>query len=367
MKELIFSKKIAPRLARHLAFWGLYFGTNVLTHLPEISKWGQANHDDLTGAFTDAIVYLPLYMLAVYSAIYLVLPIYLKKRKLQVLFYYWFALLAISIPIGYLITEKNYMRQGFDSDALDIFSTALHICFANLIVFTIAAVSIKIMKDYWLRQREHEKLAIENIRNNLQMLKMQMHPRILFASLQRIYLEIEQQTREAPEMILKLSDLLSYLLYESDAEKVPLTKEVQMIENYLALKKMEYKHNVGIHFETTGRLEHHWITPGLLLPLLEIGIERANAIAQMSAVTIQLKSLGPMLIFTLKTDVPGKALAIDPAAQTTIRMVKERLRDAGFQRWKLDLLAGTANTTITMQLERAIGNVGNHQLKTINS
>ena len=49
------------------------------------------------------------------------------------------------------------MRQGFDSDALDIFSAALHICFANLIVYTIAAVSIGIMKDYWLRQRKKKK------------------------------------------------------------------------------------------------------------------------------------------------------------------------------------------------------------------
>ena len=50
-------------------------------------------------------------------------------------------------------------------------------------------------------------------------------------------------------MILK-SDLLSYLLYESDAEKVPLGKEVQMIENYLALKKLEYKRDLDIRVDT---------------------------------------------------------------------------------------------------------------------
>jgi Histidine kinase len=353
MKELIFSKKILPRLARHGAFWGLYFVASLLTHLPEISKWGHADHTTFVDAFLDAIIYLPLFILAVYSAIYLVLPGYLKTKKIRLLVYYWFALLAISIPVGYWITEKAYIRQGIDTDALDIFSTALHTCFANLICYTIAAVSIKIMKDYWLRQRENELLAIENIRNKLHLLKMQLHPRILFASLQRIYLEIENQTREAPEMILKLSDLLSYLLYESDAEKVPLHKEVQMIENYLALKKLEYKRDLGIGgVDTSGDLQQHWISPGLFLPLLEAGIERSNALGQMHTIAVQLKSIGPMIMFSLKTDVPGKALAKDPAVQTTIRMVKERLAGAGWQRWKLDLLANTTNTTIMMQLEK---------------
>jgi hypothetical protein len=403
MKRFFYSNKIAPRLARHLAFWIGYFLSVLLTHLPDIRNWTHTGHATFTRALKDAIAYLPPYLLAVYSAIYLVLPIYLKRRKLSLLVWYWLILLAITIPIGYLITEASYMQQGFDSDALDILGTAMHVCFGNLTTIMIAAVCIKIMKDYWLRQRENELLAIENIRNKLHLLKMQLHPRILFASLQRIYLEIERETRDAPEMILKLSDLLSYLLYESEAEKVPLSKEVQMIENYLALKKLEYKSNFNIRFETgssgnnigignsrgearnrgegnspgegnsrgegrnRGEAADHWISPGLFLPLLETGIERANAIAQMTTVAVQLKTIGPMIMFSLKTDVPGKALAKDPAIQTAIRMVKERLSSSGLQRWKLDLLTGASHTTIVMQLEKHKTGIPGHLLKTTNS
>jgi hypothetical protein len=385
MNPFFYSNKIAPRLARHLAFWTGYFLSTLLTYLPDIRNWTHTQRGTFTRAFEDAIAYLPLFLLAVYSAIYLILPIYLKKRKLSLLVWYWLVLLAITIPIGYLITEASFMQQGFDSDALDILATAMHVCFGNITSIAVAAVIIKIMKDYWLRQRENELLAIENIRNKLHMLKMQLHPRILFASLQRIYLEIEQGTREAPEMILKLSDLLSYLLYESEAEKVPLSKEVQMIENYLALKKLEYKRNFNIRFETgrsrnnigidnspgegnsRGEADDHWISPGLFLPLLEIGIERANAIAQMSTVAVQLKSIGPMIMFSLKTDVPGKVLAKDPAIQTAIRMVKERLSGSGLQRWKLDLLGDASNTTIVMQLEKHKTGITGHLIKTTNS
>ena len=364
MKSFIFSKKIRPRLARHLAFWISYFASTLLTHLPDIRNWAHTTRDTFTRAFDDAIIYLPLYLLAVYSAIYLLLPIYLKKRKLRLLVFYWFALLAVSIPISYLITEKSYMEQGFDSDALDIFSTALHICMGNLTVLTVAAITIKIMKDYWLRQRENELLAIENIRNKLHLLKVQMHPRILFASLQRIYLEIEHQSREAPEMILKLSELLSYLLYESESDQVPLSKEAQMIDNYLALKRLEYKRKVDIRFETSGELHNHWITPGLLLPLLETGIDRAAALGQMSAVVIELKSIGPKILFRLRNDGRGKDLAKDPAVQMTIRTVKERLRSDGFLGCKLDFVAGQTTVTIVMQLERARSNAGDQLTKT---
>ncbi len=138
---------------------------------------------------------------------------------------------------------------------------------------------------------------------------MQLHPRILFASLQRIHLEIEHGTREAPEMILKLSDLLSYLLYDSEAEKVPLIKEVQMIENYLALKKLENNHHPDIRFDASGDLHRHWISPGFFLPLLETVSKEATPSVEHPRwrSTFSLKGSAPMIMFSLKTNVPRES------------------------------------------------------------
>ena len=351
MKSFIFSNKIAPRLSRHLAFWGIYFAGTLLLALPNIGRSGTGYNEVFATALSDGLGYLPIHLLAVYSTIYLIMPIYLRKRKLSLLLWYALVLFSITIPAGYYVTEVNFISRGYDSDVLDFFAVALHNCMANLITITGGAVIIKIMKDYWLRQRESEVLAIENIRNKLHLLKMQMHPRLLFASLQRIYLALDTATSEAPEMILKLSDLLSYLLYESDSEQVPLSDEVQMIENYLALKKLEFKRHLDIRFEISGGLQHQMIVPGLFLPLLETGIERAGVPGQMSAVAIELKRIGPKIIFRLRNDIRGTELAKDPAVQMTIRTVKERLRSAGFHRSRLDFVAGPTSVTIVMQLE----------------
>jgi hypothetical protein len=353
MRSFVFSKHIVPRLARHLVFWALYFADNLLTNMLDAEKWCQIDSGQFTAAVVDALRFLPLFVLAVYSALYLILPLYLRKRKISLLVCYTFVLLAITITGGYYIIKVSYPQASNDPGrSLQIFSSALHICMANLICVAGAAVIIKIMKDYWLRQRENELLALENIQNKLRLLKMQMHPRILFASLQRIYLEIGNGSREGPEMILKLSDLLSYLLYESESEQVPLSKEVQMIENYLALKKLEYKQQIDLRLETGGELDLHWIMPGLFLPLLEIGIERSIGMDQLRAVTVRLRAFGSKIHFSLTNNTPGREVAKDPRVQMTLQTVKERLRSANFQKCKLDLQSGPDSLTIVMQLQR---------------
>jgi len=363
MKSFFYSNKIAPRLSRHLAFWGCYFLLNMQTGLPNFWRWGLITPYMLTTVFLETLRFLPVYLLAVYSALYLILPIYLRKRRLNLLFGYAFVLFSIAIPASYYVTEKNFMLRGFDSDALDIFAASLQNGLANLITFTGAAVILKIMKDYWLRQRENELLAVENIRNKLHLLKMQMHPRILFASLQRIYLAIDDATGEAPEMILKLSDLLSYLLYQSETELVLLGKEIQMIQNYLALKKLEYKQEIDIQFVTSSTLYSYWITPGLFLPLLEIGLERSAGIKQQTSVIIQLLAMGTKIHFSLTNDLPGETIAKDPAVQATLRAVREQLRNAGFQKTRLTLQSRADSMTIVMQLKGITSRVPDHLAK----
>jgi hypothetical protein len=347
MYPFIFSKKIAPRFARHLAFWTLYFGATLLTHLPSIQDWHLMPREMVRNAFSDVLSLMPVYLLAVYSTLYIILPIYLRKRRLSLLFWHALVLLVISVPAGYYIEEAEARSRGYDTDELDILATALHNCMANLFTVTGAAVIIRIMKDYWFRQRENELLAIENIRNKLNLLKMQMHPSILFAALRSIHDEIDGDARAALEMILKLSDLLSYLLYESESELVPLSKEVQMIENYLALKKLEYKQQIDLRLATDGQLHRHRIAPGLLLPLLEIGIGRGD-IEHLSAITIHLRAMGSKIHFSLVNHSPGTVIAKDPTVQTTLMTVRERLRHANFQKFNLDLASHADGLTIRL-------------------
>jgi sensor histidine kinase YesM len=363
MYSFVFSKKIAPRLARHLAFWGMYFVCTILTYLPPIGAWAQADRQLFAVALFDAVVYLPVYLLSVYSALYFMLPKYLGRPNNRFLAFYSLLSLAVSIPSGYFITKLIFITHGYGGNNLDVLSMALQRCMADLIAITGAAIIIKIRKDYFLQQRENEMLAIENIRNKLQLLKMQMHPRILFASLHRIHLELDAGTRQASEMILKLSDLLSYLLYESESDRVALSKEVKMIENYIALKKLENRDNIDIRFQTDGQPDDPSVTPGLLLPLLEIGIERPHDNPQKTRIAIELSTAGGTVHFSLSNNMPGKEIVKEPSVQRTLDAVRKRLQSSYHQKFKLEIYPAIDSLTIVLQVAKEKKGLQGHMLK----
>lgn len=336
-------------MARHFAFWGMYFVCVVLTYFPFYGNWSQAMHRLFGTALFDAVVYWPLYLISVYLTLYFFLPKYLRRSNNGFLALYGLVLLALSTLSGYFITKMIFKAHGYGGNWLDVLSMTLQHSQADFAAIICAAVIIKVLKDYFVQQQENEILAVKNIRNKLQLLKMQMHPRILFASLRRIHLELDARTRQAPQMILKLSDLLSYLLYESEANQVLLSTEVKMIETYIALKKLEYKDSIDIRFRINSQTGDPVITPGLFLPLLEIGIERPDNISQKNFVEIDLRSGSGMVYFTLINNMPAKELLRERSVQTAIHTVRKRLQSSYDEKSKLEVFPMTDGLKITLQ------------------
>jgi two-component system, LytTR family, sensor kinase len=355
MSPFIFSKQPAPRLARHLAFWGMYMVCSVSTFLPSLGAGVQIDINLFKEAFFNTCAYLPIYLLSTYFSLYYMLPRYLAHRKTGFLLWYIICSFAVTIPMGFFLTKWIFITDGYTGNNLDVLSMALQHSMADLITITGAALIIKILKDYYHEQKENELLVIENIHNKLQFQKMQLHPRLLFSSLQRIQLEIDADSHHAPEMILKLSDLLSYLLYESDTDRVLLSKEVSMINTYLVLKKLENKDHIEIRFQTNGPSDDLTIAPGLLLPLLEIGIEKGDYEQGKNQVTIALRTTGKDVYFSISNNMNGHEMLVEPFVQNTIRSVKDRLQSTYFQRFKLDILPAPESFTVILQVAKSFG------------
>jgi LytS/YehU family sensor histidine kinase len=115
----------------------------------------------------------------------------------------------------------------------------------------------------WL-QAEKEKVTAE-----LQLLKAQVHPHFLFNTLNNIYSFSLSQSPKTPGMILGLSSLLSYMLYECKADEVPLEKEIQVMKDYIELEKARYGDKIEISLNIEGDIKDKYIAPLLLLPFLE--------------------------------------------------------------------------------------------------
>ena len=127
-------------------------------------------------------------------------------------------------------------RERFD---LSMYS-ALREQLSSLPVIAGFAVMIKLIKRWWLKQKETEQLFHEKTKAELQLLKAQVHPHFLFNTLNNIYYFTLSGSPKAPEMINKLSGLLHYILNECNQPLVPLQKEINMVRDYMALEKIRY-------------------------------------------------------------------------------------------------------------------------------
>jgi len=146
----------------------------------------------------------------------------------------------------------------------------------NALKVTLIAAAINLLKRWWLKQKEKEKLEKEKINADLQLLKAQIHPTFLFSTLNNIIIHARAASPMAPEMLIKLSDLLSYMLYECDAPKVKLEKEISMLKEYISLEKIRQGKRLEMTFQINGKLNGQLISPLLLLPFIDNSFSHCN-------------------------------------------------------------------------------------------
>ncbi|MBE9662947.1 histidine kinase [Mucilaginibacter myungsuensis] len=130
------------------------------------------------------------------------------------------------------------------------------------------AAAIKLMKCFYERQQAALILEKEKANAELQMLKAQLHPHFLFNTLNNIYSFTQEVSEKASGMIMGLSQLLRYILYDCSKPLVPLDKELKMIKDYFQLESTRYDDGLDLSIQMP-KFTDHLIAPLLLLPFVE--------------------------------------------------------------------------------------------------
>lgn len=163
------------------------------------------------------------------------------------------------------------------------------------------ALGIKLAKNYYQQQNENLLLARQKASTELKLLKARIHPDFLFATLDDIYKKIRAGSQKSPLMILKLSEILSYLLYESDEEVVPLERELAAANDFISLSKLTIA-DKRISLKMIGTAKDKFITPLLLLTTLQNSFSLLFADGREkpeTAITISLEDTLLMVNFAL--------------------------------------------------------------------
>jgi len=219
---------------------------------------------------------LAFQMIFTYTLLYILTPKYLLGGKYPSFLIAAF-LLVIVIIILFTYVGKYTNRpicSLFDLPAKKLNTGYFLKCGSDNFLFnapTVAgiALSVKLLKRWWLKQNESQQLIIAKSKAELQLLKAQVHPHFLFNTLNNIYSLTLSASPKAPEMVKKLSGLLHYIIYECNQPQVTLEKEYKMLQDYMALEKIRYGEQMDMTIDIRGNYSDKTIAPLLLIPLVE--------------------------------------------------------------------------------------------------
>ena len=202
---------------------------------------------------------------------------------------------------------------------------------ARLILFNYPSVvgfalAIKILKNWYLKQKETAQVGREIINGELQLLKAQVHPHFLFNTLNNIYSFIINDSNDATEALKKLSTLLRYIIYECDQPLVQLEKELKMIRDYIDLEKIRYGKNFNMSLQVQGNASNKMISPLLLIPFLENSFKHgASQMLTHPWINLDITILEHELEFILSNSKPTIAGEKTMSNGLGLRNVKKRL------------------------------------------
>jgi LytS/YehU family sensor histidine kinase len=126
-----------------------------------------------------------------------------------------------------------------------------------------------LIKYFYFQEKKAMIAKQEQTQAELELLKSQVHPHFLFNTLNNLFAHTLRKSPESPKIVVGLSDLLRFMIYESRVEMIPLDQEIQLLKNYIGLEKLRYGNELDVSFTYSGDIENKLIRPLLLLPLVE--------------------------------------------------------------------------------------------------
>jgi len=215
----------------------------------------------------------------------------------------------------YVLVREKGMVIGFASYYLSAFFTSL--------VFVFLSTVLKFTLDWFLNERIQRDLENQRLSAELAFLKSQINPHFLFNSLNTIYSLAYQRSETTPEAILKLSEIMRYMLYECNDNKVDLGKELQYLQNYIDLQKIRFGNNAYVDFEIQGHIDHQKIVPLLLISFIENAFKHGVANDPASPILIRIVIEPDRLLF--KTENKKHQYNKDSIGGIGLLNVKRRL------------------------------------------
>jgi two-component system, LytTR family, sensor kinase len=283
--------------AVHIVIWGIVLA------IPAIIFHNASDSSALPGAF---FLFTNLYHIGLFYLSVLVLYPRLMTRQRWPL--YWLSLGAIMILSYY---AKLYILHWW---APDLYLTPLVYRLLKFppLPFLAASIIYCVVRDSVRRERIEKERKAERLTAELKFLRQQMNPHFLFNMLTNMVSLARQGSPLLEPSLIKLADLLRYSLYESGEGKVPLSKEINLIENYIDLQRLRFGEDIDIRLTISdidglnpGRNPELLIEPMLLAPFVENAFKHGAGVGKDPFIHIEIDVMEVVLFFKVVNNYHG--------------------------------------------------------------
>ena len=282
-------------LTRHGGFWAVIL---LILILLEGTRYG------LWFALTNELVNTFFYMAIIYFNLYYLIPNYLNKK--QFFTYLILLLLASAIITPLKILAFYFKFSGKVEAQLDLLQNQFGYFLTIFISASIGTV-VKISNDWVQQLKERQDLERQTMQSELRFLRSQINPHFLFNTLNSLYALTLKKSDLAPEIVLKLSEMMRYMLYL-------LSKEISYLQNYIDLERLRQGSQVRIDFEVLGTVGEQTIAPLLFIPFLENSFKHGlmNTLEKDSFARIKIEVDHKHLHFFIENSKPRQRPVRDP-------------------------------------------------------
>lgn len=250
-------------------------------------------------------------VLIFYINLYLIIPISLDKRK----FFIWM-LSCLVIAITFVAVKYGYMFYLYELSGLKMIAKNGKMFFREPSVIILSAFIIngffiflstvyKFTVDWFFNEKEKSDLEKQSLTAELAFLKSQINPHFLFNSLNNIYSLAYQKSDATPDAILKLSEIMRYMLYESNENLVSLEKEIIYLRSFIELQKLRFKGNAQVILEVEGQVHQQHILPFILISFVENAFKHGLATDPENPIHINISVIEDKLLFSIKNKKSG--------------------------------------------------------------
>ncbi len=256
------------RILLHIVFWLI-----VALFFVALFSWN-SEFREITIIFSAGL--LPVAMIETYFFSYVLIPKYLWQKRYKKFFLFSFYTLLVVVWLSLMIVF--YTLIFILNKKTSIVPSVLHPEWQIIAVHFIAflAIAIKQIKRAFRIQQEKNELEKTKLTTELKLkeaelklLKAQVHPHFLFNTLNNLYGLTLEKSDEAPDLVLRLSEILDYILYRCNEQSVFLAEELSNLKNYIEIEKIRYSEKLELHQHFPDNCKNMKIAPLLILPFIE--------------------------------------------------------------------------------------------------